>query len=463
MFPIEKYIERRKLLKSFIKTGLVLFPGNNEVPYNYSSNTYRFRQDSNFLYFWGIDTPNVAAILDVESGDEILFGNGQDLEDMIWTGQTDSISEVAKKSGINKNYPLNKIEETLKDVIGKRRKIHFVPVYRSESKLEMDSWLGILPEKVNELVSIDLIKAIIRLRSKKDDLEIKEIEDMVNVAYEMHTLAMRMAIQGNPERKIAGAIEGVCLSNGYNVSFPAICSIHGEILHNPFFNNSLKPGQLLLTDAGAESLMHYASDITRTTPVGGKFNSQQNEIYNIVLDANLEVIKSAKPGVLYKDIHLMAARVIVEGLKSIGLMKGNTEEAVELGAHALFFPHGIGHMLGLDVHDMEGMGEDFVGYDDSIKRSNQFGLSSLRMARKLEPGFVVTDEPGIYFIPLLIDKWKAEKKFEPFINYEKVEEYRNFGGIRIEDDLLITHNGCRVLGKPISKTAKEIENVFNLK
>jgi Xaa-Pro aminopeptidase len=462
MFPIEKYTERRKLLKNFIKTGLVLFPGNKEVPYNYSSNTYRFRQDSNFLYFWGIDIPNVVAIIDVDSGDEMLFGNGQDLEDMIWTGPSDSISEIAKKSGINKNYSLHKVEDVLKNASNKGRKIHFVPVYRSENNLQLSSWLGILPEKVNELVSIDLIKAIIQLRSKKDDLEIKEIEDMVNVAYEMHTLAMKMAVHGNPERRIAGTIEGVCLSNGYNVSFPVICSIHGEILHNPFFHNSLKRGQLLLTDAGAESSMHYASDITRTTPVGGKFTYQQVEIYNIVLDANLEVIKSARPGILYKDIHLKAANVIIQGLKSIGLMKGNIEEAIELGAHALFFPHGVGHMLGLDVHDMEGMGEDFVGYDDSIKRSNQFGLSSLRMARKLEPGFVVTDEPGIYFIPLLIDKWKAEKKFENFINYEKVEGYKNFGGIRIEDDLLITKNSCKVLGKPIPKTPKDIEDIFKL-
>jgi Xaa-Pro aminopeptidase len=460
MFPLVKYIERRKILKNLIKSGLILFPGNCDVPYNYTSNTYRFRQDSNFLYFWGIDIPNVAAIIDTDTDDEILFGDNQDLEDMIWTGHSASLSEIASEYGIKNNFPFSKIEGVIKEATRKGRKIHFVPVYRSENKLQLATWLDVLPAKVNELVSVGLIKAIVQLRSVKDELEIQEIENMVNVACEMHTLAMKMAISGVSERKIAGTIEGVCLSIGHAVSFPVICSIHGEILHNPFFNNVLSSGQLLLTDAGAESLMHYASDITRTTPVGGKFSEQQIEIYNIVLRANLDVMNIAKPGILYKDIHLSAARTIVEGLKSIGLMKGNTEDAVEVGAHALFFPHGIGHMLGLDVHDMEGMGEGFVGYDDKIIRSNQFGLSSLRMARKLEPGFVVTDEPGIYFIPLLIDKWRAERRFEPFINYEKVEGYKKFGGIRIEDDLLITQNGCRLLGKPIPKTVKEIEDIF---
>jgi Xaa-Pro aminopeptidase len=307
------------------------------------------------------------------------------------------------------------------------------------------------------LSSTELKKAIVALRSIKDDIEISEIESMVNVAGTMHTTAMKMADPGISEREIAVAIEGICLSKGHAISFTSICSIHGEILHNPFYNNILKKGQLLVVDAGAESLEHYASDITRTTPVGRKFDSRQRDIYEIVLRANLEVIKISKPGVPYRDVHLAAAGVISEGLKSLGLLKGNVEELVNKGAHALFFPHGLGHMLGLDVHDMEGLGEDYVGYDKDFSRADQFGLAYLRMARKLEPGFVITDEPGIYFIPSLIDQWKAENKFTEFINYEKLEKYKDFGGVRIEDDVLITENGCRVLGEHIPKTISDIE------
>jgi Xaa-Pro aminopeptidase len=366
---------------------------------------------------------------------------------------------LALKSGIKKTLPFSDIYKILKDSRHKKRSIHFVRIYRGETKIQMASLLECKIEELNNLASTDLTKAIIKLRSTKDELEIKDIENMVDVAYLMHTTAMKMAEPGISEREIAGAIEGVCLSKGYAVSFTSICSVHGEILHNPYYNNILEKGKLFLVDAGSESLMHYASDITRTTPVGKKFDSRQRDIYEIVLKANLEVIRISKPGLPYKDVHMVAARVIADGLKSVGLIKGNTDEFVSKGAHALFFPHGLGHMLGLDVHDMEGLGEDFVGYDNDFSRSDQFGLAYLRLAKKLEPGFVVTDEPGIYFIPTLIDQWKAEKKFIDFINYEKLEKYKNFGGIRIEDDLLITENGCRVLGKPIPKTIFEVENL----
>ncbi len=459
MFSTSVYVNRRKELKKLIKSGIVVFLGNQEAPFNYLSNPYLFRQDSNFLYFCGIDLPNLAVIIDLDSNEEILFGDDPETSDIIWTGPTPSIKELAFKSDINKTFPSSELNKIILEAKNKNRSIHFVPPYRGETKIQMSSLLECKIEELDNLVSLELIKVIIKLRSTKDELEIKEIENMVDVAYFMHTTAMKMTKPGMSEREIAGIIEGICLSHGYTVSFPTICSIHGEILHNPYYDNILEKDKLLLVDAGAESLMHYASDITRTTPVGGKFNSKQKDIYEIVLKANQEVIRISKPRLPYRDVHLAAAKVIVNGLKSIDLMKGNTDEAVTKGAHALFFPHGLGHMLGLDVHDMEGLGEDYVGYNEDFLRSNQFGLAYLRMARKLEPGFVITDEPGIYFIPSLIDQWKAEKKFTEFINYDKLEQYKDFGGIRIEDDLLITENGCRVLGKTIPKTIKEIESL----
>ena len=457
MFSADIYIKRRGRLKSSFNTGLIFFPGNQEAPYNYTSNTYRFRQDSNFLYFWGIDLPNLAAVIDLDSNEEFIFGDDPETSDVVWTGPLPLLRDLAHKSGVNNTFALAELNNFIEKAKSKNRLIHYVQPYRGETKIQMASLMKCKIGELNSLSSTELKKAIVALRSIKDDIEISEIESMVNVAGTMHTTAMKMADPGISEREIAVAIEGICLSKGHAISFTSICSIHGEILHNPFYNNILKKGQLLVVDAGAESLEHYASDITRTTPVGRKFDSRQRDIYEIVLRANLEVIKISKPGVPYRDVHLAAAGVISEGLKSLGLLKGNVEELVNKGAHALFFPHGLGHMLGLDVHDMEGLGEDYVGYDKDFSRADQFGLAYLRMARKLEPGFVITDEPGIYFIPSLIDQWKAENKFTEFINYEKLEKYKDFGGVRIEDDVLITENGCRVLGEHIPKTISDIE------
>ena len=305
-----------------------------------------------------------------------------------------------------------------------------------------------------------LVRSIIDLRSVKDEHEVAEIEKAVDIAYEMHTTAMRMAVPGRVEREIAGAMEGISLAQGGPVSFPIILSINGETLHNHYHGNVLELGRMMVADAGAETTMHYSSDITRTVPVGGKFSARQKEIYEIVLAANMEAIGATRPGISNRELHLMAARVIATGLKGLGLMKGNVEDAVREGAHAMFFPHGLGHMMGLDVHDMEGLGENYVGYDDEIKRSQQFGTAFLRLGRKHQPGFVFTIEPGIYFIPALIDQWKKEGKFRDFIDYEKVEAYKGFGGIRIEDDVLVTETGYRVLGKPIPKTVSEIESLM---
>jgi Xaa-Pro aminopeptidase len=459
MFESKIYKNRREKLKKAVAKGLIFFPGNKEVAFNYPANSYPFRQDSNFLYFWGIDLPDLAAIIDCDSGNEIIFGDDPGLEDVIWLGEKPKIAELAIKSGVSNVMSLAKLYNVLEDAIRKNRRIHFAPIYRGENKLWLSELLNIKAEQLNSNASIELIKAIVDLRSTKEECEIAEIEKMLDVAYHMHTAAMKLANPGISELEIRGEIEGTCLKHGNSVSFTSICSVRGETLHNTYYNNILETGQLLLVDAGAESLMHYPSDITRTTPVGKKFDARQREIYEIVLKANMTVTNSAKPGIPYRDMHLLAAKIIANGLKEVGLMKGDIDEAVSEGAHALFFPHGLGHMMGLDVHDMEGLGEDYVGYNDEFKRSNQFGLAYLRMARRLQPGFVVTDEPGIYFIPQLISLWKAEKKFINYINYDNLEAYKNFGGIRIEDDLLITKEGCRVIGTPIPKTIQQIESI----
>lgn len=459
MFPTEVYKNRRNSLKSKIGKGILLFPGNTELAWNYKSNTSRFRQDSTFLYFFGIDIPNLFAVINLDNDEEIVFGDDVDLEDIIWTGSVESIADLANKAGATKTLKISQLDSYIQNANRTGQTLHFLPCYRSETKLLLSELTGIKHSELSKSVSHLFIEAVVALRSKKDNLEIDDIENMVNLAGVMHTTAMTMAKQGISEHEIAGIVEGICLQKGYAVSFPVICSVRGEILHNISYNNTLQNGQLLLTDAGAESMNHYASDITRTTPVGGKFSTQQKAIYQIVLSANKKVIELAKPGILYRDIHLQAAQVIADGLCELGLMKGNSEEAVKAGAHALFFPHGIGHMLGLDVHDMENLGENNVGYNNTIIRSEQFGLAYLRMARTLDPGFVVTDEPGIYFIPELIGLWKSENKFTQFINYDEVAKYIKLGGIRIEDDLFITPSGCKVLGNPIPKEIKDIEDL----
>ena len=460
MFLKEIYIKRRKELMKQVSSGLILLPGNSDVPFNYPANIYTFRQDSSFLYFFGIKQPNVVGIIDADSGEEYLFGNDVDIDDIIWMGELPTMKDFALKNGVKNTASLSKVDEFIEKALKQGRKIHYLPAYRAGTKLQLENLLGIPANEVNNNVSETLIKAIVKICSVKDKYEIEDIERSVDVAYKMHTTAMKMAMPGMTEQEIYGKMEGIALAHGGPVSFPIILSVNGQILHNHHHHNTLKEGQLLVADAGAESAMHYCSDITRTSPVGGKFSPIQNDIYEAVLDANNEVIKNSKPGVMYKDMHLLSAKIITERLKSVGLMKGNVEDAVTQGAHALFYPHGLGHMMGLDVHDMEGLGEDYVGYDETVSRSEQFGLAFLRMARKLEPGFVITVEPGIYFIPALIDIWKKEKKHTNFINYDKVEEYRGFGGIRIEDDILITEDGCRVLGKPIPKTVKEIEDLM---
>ncbi len=461
MFDAKVYTDRRKQLKSELKGGLILFLGNTEAAFNYPANTYHFRQDSNFLYYFGLDMPDLAALIDIDANKDFIFGNDVDLDDIIWMGPQPKMSDLAEKVGIKHTAPLKDLYDVISKARSEGREIHFVPPYRGETYIELSELLAAPVNEVRNSVSEKLIKAIVKQRSIKDDLEIKEIEKAVDIAYEMHTTAMRMAIPNRIEREIAGTIEGISLAKGGPVSFPIILSIHGETLHNHFHGNVLKEGRMMVVDAGAETVSHYASDITRTVPVGGKFNQRQKDIYEIVLEANMKTIEATMPGITNLELHMKAAEIIVDGLKNLGLMKGNTSDAVQAGAHAMFFPHGLGHMMGLDVHDMEGLGENYVGYDETIKRSKQFGTAFLRLGRKHQPGFVFTIEPGIYFIPALIDLWKKENKFTDFINYDKVESFKDFGGIRIEDDILVTVNGHKVLGKPIPKTVKEIEDLMS--
>ena len=460
MFNSELYSSRRKNLRKLMNSGLLLFPGNNEAAFNYPANTYNFRQDSSFLYFFGLDHPGFAGIIDVDNGEDYFFGDDITMDDIIWMGPQPSIKKRTAQVGITNVLSFGKLSEMIKEAIDKNRKIHFLSPYRGEQSIQLAELLGKKTGEIKDMASVELIKAVIKLRSIKDEEEVKEIEFALNIAYNMHTTAMKMAMPGIVEREIAGEIEGIALAEGLGVSFPVILSINGQTLHNHYHGNTLVKERMMVTDAGAESLLHYASDITRTVPVGGKFSQRQKEIYEIVLAANMKAIESVKPGITNKELHIMACETIASGLKDIGLMKGDVKEAVTCGAHALFMPHGLGHMLGLDVHDMEGLGEDYVGYDDQVKRSDQFGLAFLRLGKKLEPGFVFTIEPGIYFIPALIDQWKSEQKFGEFINYDRVESYKDFGGIRIEDNILVTNNGYKVPGKRIPKTVSDVENIM---
>jgi Xaa-Pro aminopeptidase len=460
MFDSRIYVQRRSRLKEKIKTGLILFLGNEESPMNYADNTYHFRQDSTFLYFFGLDFPALAAVVDVDDDKEIVFGSDVEIEDIIWMGFQPLLAVRAMGAGIEETAPLNQLEETVKKAIQKGKRVHYLPPYRPETKLKIANLLGHQPDVVHDNASKELIKEVVAQRSVKIAEEIDEMEKAHRVSYEMHTTAMRMAKAGVYEREIVGKIEGIALAHGCQLAFPTILTIDGQILHNHYHGNILKEGRLLVNDSGAESGMHYASDITRTVPVGGKFTEKQKEIYEIVLNSQQTAIQSIKPGIKYREIHLKTSKIIASGLKDLGLLKGDIEDAVREGVQAMFFPHGLGHLIGLDVHDMENLGEDYVGYDDKTKRSDQFGFAYLRFAKELQPGHVLTVEPGIYFIPALIDKWKGEKKLAQFIDYEKVDKYKDFGGIRIEDNVLVTESGGRVLGKSIPKKVKEVEEIM---
>ena len=461
MFETSVYKNRRARLKEKVKSGLVLILGNGEAPANYTDNTYKFRQDSSFLYFFGLNQPGFAGVIDIDSGDEYLFGNDVDMDDIIWMGPQPSVKDMAARVGVSKTAPFARLADCMKTAISQGRRIHFLPPYRFRNMLLLEELLGIRPALVKNYASLELIKAVVDLRSVKEPCEIEEITKACNIGYEMHTAAMRNCKPGVKEQYIAGLIEGIAASYGSMVSFPVILSQNGETLHNHDHSQILQEGRMMLTDAGAEEVSHYCSDFTRTVPVGGKFLTRQKEVYNIVLAANNKAIEIAKPGVTYQYVHLEVCKELAQGLKDLGLMKGDVNEAVAAGAHALFMPHGLGHMMGLDVHDMEDLGQIYVGYDDETRPIDQFGTSSLRMGRRLQEGFVITDEPGCYFIPALIDQWRAQGMHKEFLNYDKIETFKDFGGIRLEDDILIIPGGSRFLGdKRTPITVEEVEEIM---
>ena len=461
MFETSVYKNRRARLKEKVKSGLVLILGNGEAPANYTDNTYKFRQDSSFLYFFGLNQPGFEGVIHIDSGDGYLFGNDVAMDDIIWRAPQTSVKAMAARVGVSLTAPFARLADCMKTAISQGRRIHFLPPYRFRNMLLLEELLGIRPALVKNYASLELIKAVVDLRSVKEPCEIEEITKACNIGYEMHTAAMRNCKPGVKEQYIAGLIEGIAASYGSMVSFPVILSQNGETLHNHDHSQILQEGRMMLTDAGAEEVSHYCSDFTRTVPVGGKFLTRQKEVYNIVLAANNKAIEIAKPGVTYQYVHLEVCKVLAQGLKDLGLMKGDVNEAVAAGAHALFMPHGLGHMMGLDVHDMEDLGQIYVGYDDETRPIDQFGTSSLRMGRRLQEGFVITDEPGCYFIPALIDQWRAQGMHKEFLNYDKIETFKDFGGIRLEDDILIIPGGSRFLGdKRTPITVEEVEEIM---
>lgn len=460
MFSKEVYARRRQTLVAKMadsaaegKRGIALFIGNTEAPAQYKDNCYKFRQDSTWLYFFGIDQPLYAAIIDLDNGNETIFANDVEIGDIIWMGPQPSVASVAASVGVEKSAPYTDLNAAVAKVLAEGRPVHFVKPSRYYNTMKIASLLGCGTDEVAERFSLALTKAIISMRLVKEDCEIEAIDDACNLGYEMHTVARNSIVPGIIEQEIVGKMDGVTLSKGWGVSFPTILTQHGETLHNHLHDKIIEPGKLMVIDAGAESNVHYASDFTRTYPTSGKFTAKQREIYQIVCDCNEFAFSMTRPGISYREVHLKTMHLMLEELRALDIVRGDVQDMVEAGIAGLFMPHGLGHNMGLDVHDMEDYGENYVGYDDDQSRSPQLGLGSLRMARKLVPGNVITDEPGIYFIPALIEKWKSEKTDQGFVNYSKLESYYDFGGIRLEDDVLVTADGARRLGKerlPIS-------------
>ena len=460
MFDKQTYGNRRARLRSLVNDGIIIIFGNNESPCNYPSNGYYpFRQDSSFLYYFGLNRDGLVGVIDIDNNSETVFGNDIDIEDIVWYGSVDSVHDLAAQVGVEHTAPMRALKNTCNEALRQKRRIHFLPPYRHDIKIQIFDLLGIHPVQQKEAASMELIKAVVSMRSVKEQQEIEELERAAEIGYLMHTTAMRLTRPGVTEKFVGGQVDGIAHSYGAMTSFPTIYSQHGEIMHGNPSMSVLQAGRLALCDAGAETINNYCSDNTRTMPVSGTFTQRQLEIYSIVEACHDHVLEVAKPGVKYFDVHLAVCRLMTERLKELGLMKGDTDEAVAAGAHAMFLPHGLGHMMGMDVHDMEGLGQTNVGFDEETRPNlEQFGTNALRMGRRLQKGFVVTDEPGIYFIPALIDEWKAGGHCKEFINFDLLETYKDFGGIRIEDDILITEDGCRFIGeKRIPYHPKDVE------
>ena len=464
MFSKQTYLSRRNELKRLVGSGVIILFGNNESPCNYPSNAYSpFRQDSSFLYYFGLAQPGLVGVIDVDNDSELLFGDDIDIEDIVWYGSVDSVSQMAASVGVAQTAPMSALSQLCSQARAAGRTLHFLPPYRHDTMLTITDLLGIHHSRQRDEASLTLIRAVVKMRSSKTAEEVAELEKAAAIGYQMHTTAMRLARPGVTEKYVGGQVDGIARSLGAQVSFATIFSQHGEIMHGNPSMALLEEGRLALCDAGAETMSHYCSDNTRTFPVSGRFTERQLDIYRIVEECHDYVLTVARPGVCYRDVHFGVCRLMTERLKELGLMRGNTDDAVSAGAHAMFLPHGLGHMMGMDVHDMEGLGQIYVGFDDEVRPNlEQFGTNALRMGRRLEEGFVVTDEPGIYFIPALIDDWKASGHCKEFLNFDLLETYKDFGGIRIEDDVLITADGCRFIGeKRIPYHPADVEQFLN--
>lgn len=463
MFDKSIYMRRRRTLLDKMaatvpegKRGIALFLGNVEAAAQYKDNAYKFRQDSSWLYYFGLDEPRLAAVLDLDNGTETVFADDVKIGDIIWMGPQASVASKAASAGVEHSASYGTLNLVVTKALAQGRPIHFLPPSRYYNMLKLSALTGLGQVAVSKVApmadddgrhaSEELVKAVISMRLVKEHCEIEQLDDAGALGQEMHTVARQAVKIGILEQEIVGKMEGITLSKGWGVSFPTILTQHGETLHNHLHDKVIEPGKLLVIDAGAENNMHYASDFTRTLPTGGKFTQKQREIYQIVCDCNELAFKLTKPGIAYRDVHLAVAKLMLEDLRSLDLVRGNLDNMVAEGIAGLFQPHGLGHNIGLDVHDMEDLGEDLVGYDPDQKRSDQLGLGSLRMARKLVPGNFISNEPGIYFIPALIEKWKSEKRDKGFVNYHKLETYYDFGGIRLEDDVLVTEDGARFTG-----------------
>jgi len=461
MFDRNIYISRRESLKKKISSGLLLFLGNSNADINYQGNSYPFRQDSSFIYFFGLMLPDMAAIIDVESGEEILFGDDVDVNDIVWTGPQPLVGELAASAGVSKSAPLAELDSYVSKAVRQGRKVHFLPPYRYQTRMEINRLFGIHFDRMESSASEELIRAVISMRLIKKDEEIAELEKAAEIGYQMHYAVMKAARLGMKEQELAGLMDGIAVQHGRITSFPTILSQNGETLHNETHNQILTEGRMIVVDAGAEALSGYVSDFTRSIPSSGKFTQRQKEIYEIVASANNYFSSIASPGATFKSLHLTVVRQMLEGLKVLGLVKGDLDEAVACGVQGLFMPHGLSHHIGLDVHDMASFGRAYIGFDDTYRIFLGTAQPDTAMGKMFEPGYVVSNEPGIYFIPALIEQWKQEGKNASFVDFEALEKWYDFGGIRLEDDILITENGCRLIGfRRIPFSIEDVERVM---
>ncbi|WP_215224592.1 aminopeptidase P family protein [Echinicola shivajiensis] len=453
MFNREIYKERRAQLKAKMGSGQLLFLGNDEASINFKHNWYPFRQDSTFLYYFGLSLPGLVAVIDCDEDKDYIFGNDYEIDDIVWTGPQPTIAELAEKAGVSNTGSLSKLANTVKG------DCQVLPPYRGEHVLKLREIFGRSVEEVEAMASVPFIQAVAGQRNIKSEEELVELEKAVTTTSELHLAVMKAARPGMKEYELVAIANKVVRDKNAALSFPPISTINGQTLHNHYYGNTINEGDLLLFDSGAESPEFYAGDMTRTFPVSAKFDTRQRELYEIVYKSHRTAVEALRPGVKFKDIHLLAAEALVEGLKGVGLMKGDAKEAVAAGAHTMFFQCGLGHMMGLDVHDMENLGEQYVGYTPELKKSTEFGLKSLRLGKELEAGNVITIEPGIYIIPEIIDMYKSSGKIDDYINYDLLDTYRDFGGIRVEEDFVITSDGADLLGTPLPIAPDDVERV----